>query len=199
MEIDRLARLVTYTLDKTALPASEEVVASFETDLGAQLPNEYRRFLLQSGPVGIEGSTQIPVEGGGNTSVSALYGLGCKRSWDLRHQTMNVYSGRIPDETIPIGEDGDTGDLTLLVIAGSHYGETYVWRHDRPEIDSERLDKMSQDLASSGHELKQMDIASIIHTWEHEHSNELGHSPLWGNVQRIAPSFDVLLDLMAGE
>jgi hypothetical protein len=198
MENNRLAHLKTYTLDEAALPADEEAIASFEAEVGARMPESYRHFLLRSGPVGIESDARIPVEGGGDTSVSVLYGLNCKRAWDVRHQTMEVYSGRIPDETVPIGEDGGTGDLALLVIEGPHCGKVYVWWHDHPEIDSARLDKMFRDLASSGHDLSRMNIGAVIHAWEHEHADELGRAPLWGNVQQIAPSFDALLDLLAG-
>lgn len=197
MENDLLKHLTTYPLDKAASPASEDMISAFEADLGARLPTQYRRFLRMSGPIGIESGTRIPVGGGSELSVSALYGLGCKRSWDVRHQTVDVYAGRIPDETIPVGENGDTGDLVLLAIDGRQYGEVFVWWHDHPEIDDARISKMQQDLTAEGYDLSQMNIAAIIYTWEKAHADELGHAPLWGNIRRIAGSFEELLSAIA--
>lgn len=198
MDRDALQRLSTYSLDKNASPASEEQMAAFEAELGMSFPDEYRTFLLQSGPLGIERAARIPVEGGGDTSISALYGLGCKPSWDVRHQTMDVYSGRVPDETIPIGEDGDSGDIALLSLEGEQRGRVFIWWHDHPEIDPTRLRQMYSDLAAAGQSVGQMNDAAVIHAWEHAHADELGYRPLWGNIRPIASSFDDLLRLIAG-
>lgn len=198
MRNDPFLRLNTYSLDKAATPSDEARIGAFEAELGTTLPEDYRRFLMRSGPVGIEGAARIPVEGTRQTSISALYGLGCKKSWDLRNNTMQTYAGRIPDETIPIGEDGDSGDLALLLVEGQGRGQVYVWWHDHPEIDSARLAKMRTDLQAAGHNVAQMNDAALIHTWENSHSDELGYKPLWGNIRRIAGSFEELLSLLAG-
>src|SRR5437588_1466395 len=137
---DLLKSLATYTLDRDASPASEDDVRPFEHDIGGHLPDEYRDFLMTSGPIGIENPARLALDDGGSAAVSALYGLGCDPEWDVRHQTFDVYAGRIPDETIPIGEDGDTGDQVLLVFDGPRRGEIAIWLHDHPEIDGQKLD-----------------------------------------------------------
>lgn len=130
--------------------------------------------------------------------MGVLYGLGCDRHWDIGSQTFDVYPGRIPDETIPIGEEGEAGDVLLLAFDGRRAGEVFVWLHDHPEIDSAKLDTMREDLSDAGRDVGSMDHAAVIHAWEHEHAAELDHPPLWGNGRALAPSFAELLRLTAG-
>jgi len=193
-----LAALTTYRLDSDVSPADEAAIAAFEEEIGGGLPTAYRRFLAASAPVGIEGASRFPLKGGESASISALYGLACDSDWDVRHQTMQIYPGRIPDETVAIGEDGDSGDLVLLVFDGPRRGEVCIWFHDHPEIAGDRLDAMRADLAATGADLGRMDDAAVIHAWEHAHADELGRPPLWGNVEHVADSFEALLELLAG-
>lgn len=194
-----LAGLSTYALDDEASGAGEQEVAAFERDLGGRLDDDYRAFLRASGPVGIEEARPLELEGGGSASLGVLYGLGCEDHWDVRAQTFDVYPGRIPDETIPIGEDGEGGgDLVLLVFDGPRRGEVCVWLHDHPEIEGDRLDAMRRDLDAAGQDVGAMNDAAVIHAWEHAHADELDHPPLWGNVRALAPSFAELLRRSAG-
>lgn len=188
------------SLDDAAEPASDAVLHRFEKDLGADLDPTYRELLSSTGPVYVREAAELPLpDGAGSTRLTTLFGLGCDRHWDLRSQTFDVYSGRIPDETIPIGEaSGGNGDLILLAVEGPKRGEVFLWQHDHPEISSARLDQMTRDLIEAGSDVAPMDQAAIIHAWEHAHADELGRAPLWGNVVPVATSVTDLLRRTAG-
>ena len=127
-----LGPLNPYPLRGAARPDDGEL-DRLEEELGGRLPNVYRRFLKEYGGIGLEGGAVFPSPGlpdhRSAGRISAFYGLGGDRDWDLRTRAFDTYAGRIPDETIPIGES--EGDLVLLGFEGSRRGRVYSWFHEQ--------------------------------------------------------------------
>ena len=189
-------RLKTYTLDEDAERPSEADLARLEEDLGGRLPTAYKRFLLTSAPLGIEGGAVFPTDRGDHGRISTFFGLGGSAERDIRQLTFETYSGRIPDETLPIGENGQNSDLVLLVFDGPRRGWIATWDHEHHELAEGELERKSEDLAASGTDVNTLDDHAVIHAWEHAHAEELGRPPLWGNLRVAAHSFDDFLDLL---
>jgi hypothetical protein len=191
-----LDRLKTYALETDAERPSDTDLARLEDDLGGRLPTAYRRFLLTSAPLGIEGGAVFPTDDGGRGRISTFFGLGGGPERDIRQLTFETYPGRIPDETVPIGENGQNSDLVLLVFDGARRGWIATWDHEHHELAEGELARMSEDLAASGTDVNTLDDHAVIHAWEHAHADELGRPPLWGNLRVAAHSFRDFLDLL---
>jgi cell wall assembly regulator SMI1 len=101
-------------------------LSSFERDLGARLPNEYRRFLLSHNGarvspnvIDIEQFDQSPVD------VQEFFGIGSNDSSDITWYLREV-PDRIPPGSIPIATDSG-GNLFFINLEGSDAGRiTYV-------------------------------------------------------------------------
>ncbi|GAB3904151.1 hypothetical protein GCM10029964_097230 [Kibdelosporangium lantanae] len=121
-----LAPLRPYPLAGAVHP-DDAALDQLEAELGGRLPSVYRRFLKQCGGTGLEGGAVFPspVRQG---RISTFYGLGGSSWWDLRTRAFDTYAGRIPDETVPIGESED--DLVLLGFDGTRRGHVFTWFHD---------------------------------------------------------------------
>ncbi len=100
-------------------PADPAAVAGLERALGHQLPDDYRRFLLEVGG----GKPQANVlDGEGRVGVQRFLDLG--GTLDLRrHQ----YGDRIPAGYLPIA-DAEGGNLLLLDLDA---GAVWFWDHER--------------------------------------------------------------------
>ena len=122
-----LAPLRPYPLAGAARPDDAEL-DRLEQDLGGRLPHGYRRFLKECGGTGLEGGAVFPSPGRRQGRIAAFYGLGGEPRHDLRTRTFGSYAGRIPDETVPIGESED--DLVLLGFDGARSGQVFTWFHD---------------------------------------------------------------------
>jgi hypothetical protein len=121
-----LAPLHPYDLPGAVRPDDPEL-DRLEEDLGGRLPVVYRRFLKECGGTGLEGSAVFPspVRTG---RITTFYGLGGDSWWNLRTRAFDTYAGRIPDETVPVGESED--DLVLIAFDGDRRGQVFTWFHD---------------------------------------------------------------------
>jgi hypothetical protein len=130
-DFDQLLQpLRPYRLHGTARP-DEAKLDRLEEELGSRLPTTYRRFLTRCGGIGLEGGAVFPSPGlpdDRSARISAFYGLGGDPSWDLRTRAFDTYAGRIPDDTVPIGES--EGDLVLLGFDGGRRGRVFTWFHE---------------------------------------------------------------------
>jgi hypothetical protein len=125
-----LEPLRPYPLIGAAHPDDAEL-DRLDEDLGGRLPSTYRRFIKQYGGTGLEGGAIFPSPGlpeGRHGRINAFYGLGGEKRWDIRYRAFDTYAGRIPDETIPIGQS--EGDLVLLGFDGGRRGHVYTWFHE---------------------------------------------------------------------
>lgn len=125
-----LAPLKPYELHGAARP-DDAALDRLEEDLGGRLPAAYRRFVKEWGGTGLEGGAVFPSPGlpqGRRGRVNAFYGVGGDPRWDVRHRAFDTYAGRIPDDTIPIGQS--EGDLVLLGFDGGRRGRVFAWFHE---------------------------------------------------------------------
>lgn len=105
---------------------SEADIAAFERALLAELPPNYRHFLLRQNG-GTPKPRLIPVAGGPESEVEvvtllALLGL---PAFDLRCARTD-YADRIPPEYLVVGFCGGA-ELLVLVLVGASIGEVLLW------------------------------------------------------------------------
>ena len=106
----------------------------FEAFLDAKIPNDYRDYLLQkNGETPTANSFDIPGEG--MSSIQYFFPLLSKTKTDALPYKLKLYSGRIPDETLPIGRD-PAGNLILLGIKGKDRNKIFFGNHEN-EADDE--------------------------------------------------------------
>jgi hypothetical protein len=107
-------------------PASPDDVASFEAEIGATLPDDYRQFLLRSngGSLGdnyevVEGYVIIGSVGGFREGYSLRSARGCYQGSPVR----------IPRALLWIMDDPG-GNAICLGLTAEHWGKVYFWDHD---------------------------------------------------------------------
>ncbi len=116
---------------------SEEDIQKFELVIGQQLPDEYRRFLLQHNGGHPEPSV-FNIQGdmitgkGNNSVVNRLFGLhnGPHSSLMLNVRTFHE---RLPKDLIAIGDD-PFGNLLCISLGAKDTGCIYFWDHEE-EVD----------------------------------------------------------------
>jgi cell wall assembly regulator SMI1 len=117
-------------------PPTEIQVAELERELGAELPADYRSFLLCWGFSTFDKSTKIrsmqPSKWavGGYDSLSCFYGLGRGGSNDLRYNAQ-VYEKRMPRDLLPIGCDDGGSQFCIELSPGVEVGKVYFWDRER--------------------------------------------------------------------
>lgn len=110
--------------DKTPPPTPAEV-AAFEAELGAPLPDDYRRFLLRTAGGSLGGQYDFENEVA-MICVQDVGGLGDAHSLRAARRT---YRGRIPGDLLWIMDDPG-GNAVCLGLTGRHRGGVYFWVHD---------------------------------------------------------------------
>ena len=120
---------------KTAFPATSELaIAEFERSIGAQLPDDYRRFLLTcNGGEPVDG--EFAVNGWGSTVVHVFYGLNTGYKAYNIDWSKSVFDDVLPESIVPIACDPG-GYLVCLGVKGVAQGKVYFW--DR----GEKLDEL---------------------------------------------------------
>jgi hypothetical protein len=116
-------------------PASPEQVAAFEAEIGAPLPDDYRRFLLRSNGGSLGGNYEF--EGEAASAVVRSVG-GFREGYSLR-SARGCYQGsppRIPHALLWIMDDPG-GNAVCLGLTGKHRGRVYFWVHDEEPVPDE--------------------------------------------------------------
>jgi cell wall assembly regulator SMI1 len=112
-----------------AAPATNDRVVALETRLGAQLPEDYRAFLLR-----FNGGKPLPAEFrlASGRSGSDLHTLSALHEGELCNLETKIYllGPRIPPGVLPIGTDS-FGNAICLVLAGERRGQIWFWDHER--------------------------------------------------------------------
>lgn len=119
-------------MDSKGPPLSENDIRSFETEIGAWLPEDYRLFLAASNGGGpkkdycFKGPTpdgeMVCVE------VACFGGLSDEDALSLRSHRV-CYHNRIPNELVWIGSDW-FGNAICLGILDDARGKVYFWDHE---------------------------------------------------------------------
>ncbi len=106
----------------------EDEIRQLESQLGQQLPEDYRWFLTHYGTSLFEFAVSSPtLDGSGIWQFGFFYGSDASNDGVLSDYIF--YEGQFPKELVPIAEDG-MGNLFLLAAFGSQRGSIYYWGHD---------------------------------------------------------------------
>lgn len=111
-------------------PVTSEELVRVERQLGIDLPDDYRSFLLEHNG-GRPKPNTFPIHNFPSSSRGILEEfIGIKKGayTDIRKQ-LNVFRDRIPPDCLPIARDPG-GNLLCLVFRGPGRGTIYFWDHE---------------------------------------------------------------------
>ena len=150
---------MTPTFVDSYIPAAEDTISRFETELGRTLPPAYRLFLQQT-----NGGQPIPdcfrSKAGRIHAFPFWYGLDYAADEGPYNLLLRYKVGQLlvkmPDSLMCIARSHD-GDLLFISLEEPDYGRIYVWFHDlhpqqiwdrgpASESDAERLTRMGMDV-----------------------------------------------------
>lgn len=142
-------------------PLAETDIADFERDLGYSLPKDYRAFLLNynGGVPKPDGFSLVYWGGKPEENRVSFYGLGASvHEGDNLRWTQACFTGRIPSELLPIGDDPG-GNQICLCVRGEQSGSVYFWDHELEHApptykNTARLATTFSEFVSSLHEIK---------------------------------------------
>ncbi len=122
-------------IQNVGAPIDETTVRQFEQTVGADIPTDYRDFLLKNnGGKPTPNVFDIPQEN--NASVlREFFGLNGAKTSKFQAK-LETYKDRYPADMLPIGSD-PSGNLVLLSVTGTEKGKVYFWDHEL-EADDER-------------------------------------------------------------
>ena len=129
--------MVKIQVTKSAGPLNEVTINETANELGIQLPESYRKFLLRNNG-GRPNPTVFPIFGDSTDTHGILNEFCCickKNSNDLIYKR-GVFDGRVPDNFLIIGNDPG-GNQICLSIAGNDYGKVYFWDHENEVAEGE--------------------------------------------------------------
>jgi hypothetical protein len=109
---------------------TEDALREFEENCQHKLPEDYRRFLLQHNGGFPSPDCVTFKEAGRNTAtdVFCFHSIGDERPWASMEWHQKTFSGRLPENTLPIAHDS-CGNLWLLNVGPSHAGSVAFWDH----------------------------------------------------------------------
>jgi hypothetical protein len=177
---------------------AEADLAAFESEIGGRLPADYRRFLSRYGETALKRSTAVPLREpspwGDKCVVEIFYGFTRKPYRGIVHMTMETFSGRIPDETVPAATD-PFGNLILVGFEGDARDRVWFWDHEHREL-GERFAQMVEEVKAKGVDVNSLDDHAVIWHWEELYPERLTRPPGRGNIYAIADTFMEFLELL---
>ncbi len=142
--------MINVTISESYPPLSEEDVSQFERELGIDLPDDYRQFLLTHNG-GRPEPEVFPVEGDPDASmVDWFLGIQEGAYEDLRNH-LKVFRDRVPPELLPIARDpGD--NLIYIAVLGPNRGRVNFWDHEEEVEEGETPDYRNVSLVAHSFE-----------------------------------------------
>lgn len=107
---------------------SKEQLADFEKQINANLPEDYKQFLLLNNG-GQPDKTEFTAKKYGNSILQRFFGFDTLYSTDNFDYILNTFKGRVPNDFLPIGRDL-LGNLILIGIKQKYEGKIYFWWHE---------------------------------------------------------------------
>jgi hypothetical protein len=135
-------RKLALRVPEGCLPVTDNDVKKIEELIGHPLPLDYAQFLReQAGGFVSKSNAFLPLN---DEPVREVFGEGFildklnpTREPGFPHGELSnqirTYSGRIPDETIPVASNA-FGDNLLLGVGAANTGKVYLWDHEREGI-----------------------------------------------------------------
>jgi hypothetical protein len=162
------AKLELHPVDEqTRRDPTEDDITTFEQQLGGVLPNDYRQFLMRFGQTAPEHGAVFPIldpcPWGQQGELNMFLGFSTDSGQGIVYETMEVYAGRIPDETIPIAEDSG-GNLIILGFDGNATGKVWFWDHEHREL-IDRIDELRADVRAKGADVQELEDFMLICDW----------------------------------
>lgn len=163
----------------------------FEEELAGPLPHDYRGFLRSYGWTGFAREMRFPLDEaspwGSSAEVCCFFGFSSEVTRDLGYLTTETYGGLLPNDTIPIGCDGN-GSLLLLSFAGPSRGKVWFWDRECRGLDDE-IDEMVAALEDRGVDTLELDEHGILRRWEELFPDRRWRPAGFANVYAVADSF----------
>lgn len=118
---------------------TEDKLTVFEGDIGTQLPEEYRQFLLRHNggvifPDTIKYFEEFNLDA--STVIDRLLGLEADQYFTITRYK-DTFAHRIPANLLPIATDVG-GNVVCIAISGQKRGQIFFWHHEYPD-DNEEL------------------------------------------------------------
>jgi hypothetical protein len=129
--------------------ASEAAVRALERRIGGELPEDYRRFVLEHDG-GSPEVNELDIPGTDDTA-----GVNDFMSLRQIHEDLDMYSDRVPAEMIPIAF-AEGGNLIML---GLRDGRVFFWDHELE--DAQPLFPLAPDFGTFWRELRPFDPSSV--------------------------------------
>lgn len=128
-------------VEKKAPPAAAGELAAFENELGTDLPDDYRSFLMATNGGYLGGRLWFfgPTPDGNAADAGVHHLGGFRKEWHfslLEHR--NCYAGRIPEGLLWVADD-PFGNAICIGLSEPHRGHIYFWDHEA-EPDPEQWD-----------------------------------------------------------
>ena len=115
-------------------PLTEDRLRSAERQLGLELPDSYRRFLLAANG-GRPKPSRFALPDGRRDSVDWFLGIHDGEGDNLVGYA-STYRDRVPSDLLPIAHDPG-GNLVCLGVAGTRLGQVFFWDHEREAEEGE--------------------------------------------------------------
>ncbi|WP_437494839.1 SMI1/KNR4 family protein [Sorangium sp. So ce1014] len=97
-------------------------ISKFEQRIGAILPEQYRRFLLEfNGGIPTPGTVDVEGLPGASTDVQVFFGIGSSIESSDLNWNLTTLAERLEDELLPIAIDSG-GNVFCLVLQGDDRG-----------------------------------------------------------------------------
>jgi hypothetical protein len=109
---------------------TEDDLKAFENKYAFRLPNDYRTFLLENNG-GFPSPNCVTFSEAGRKTASDVFcyfAIGDQRAWASVEWHLETYSGRLPEDTVPVARDS-CGNLWLLAVGGGNAGSVFFWDH----------------------------------------------------------------------
>ncbi len=116
-------------------PITEKDILTFEQKHNVQIPEAYRKFLLQYNG-GYPDPNCFDIKKRGGSIMDCFYGLKADSNIRDMEQKSGVFKNRVPDKFIIIGGD-QLGNLILIGVEGKYQDKVYFWDHEE-ESDTDK-------------------------------------------------------------
>ena len=121
-------KMPTFTPIVDVPTPTEASLQAVELKYSCQLPDDYRKFLLENNG-GFPSPDCVDFEEAGRKTASdvfCFFAVRDERAWASMEWHYETYAGRLPKDTLPIARDS-CGNLWLLGVGSENVGSVFFW------------------------------------------------------------------------